>query len=296
MNKNTLFYIYLCYIKAWYIRFFKKKYATEYRNMRTIMKKAHVRTLYLFGIKFMRIYEYEKNRIIFLFGLFPALLITEIDAKTCVYLGCIELWKEKRTGKLQLSDDFAPMEKDLRERQRLFYNIDALKKSQAGAGIPRTAANLLAALMKECDGAYDVIPVRSAIRKTGFFSAFHDARSIVPFLEASGEDGPVRFSAGDILLFPIPDLEGVEAQYHALKFLKKHGVRIYFIVYDLIVLRHPEFFDASLYKEITDWLLYTSEFNGIVAISRASEQEYLCWMRKNVAEIDRKIFTSWFQH
>ncbi len=294
MKKKNFLDIYCHYMAAWYIRFLRKKYDFEYGYIQEKLEKARMRAVYLFGIKVLKIYEYEKNRMFFLFGLLPTLLITDTGAKACMYLGRFELWKERRAGMLQFPDGGFLMERRPPGGRRLFYHIGALKRNPSGTGIPRTAASLLAALLKEHSGLYEVIPVCSRENAPGFCSAFDEVRQTFPFLKVTGEDGPALFSAGDVLFFPIPDVREVESQYHVLKFLKERGVRVCFIAYDVIILRHPEFFTASLYEEMKKWFEHVSEFNGILAISRSAEQDYLRWRQDCGIPPDEKFFTSWF--
>lgn len=294
MRKRTFLDAYCRYLAAWYLRFFRKRYAAEYAYVRSCLEQSRARTMYLFGITVLRVCEYGRNRIVLLFGRFPTLLISDAGTKTCVYLGRAELWKIRRSGTLQLPENPVLMEARSGGRRRLFYDLGPFEKSSAGAGVPRVAGNLLAALLKERDCPYEVVPVRSGENMPGFFRAFDRVRETFPFLNVGGGDGIVRFSAGDVLLYPIPDLGEVETQYQVLKFLKERGVRICFIVHDIIVMRHPEFFDASLHENMGRWLRYVSEFSGILAVSRASEQEFLRWRREHAADGNEDFFTSWF--
>ena len=294
MKKRTFLDIYCRYLAAWYLRCFRKKYAAEYEMVRSALEESRIRTMYLCGVCVLRVCEYGQNRMVFLFGRLPVLLISDAGQKMCVHLGRVELWKIRRTGRIQLPGNPALMESRGGGRPRLFYAVGALEASRAGAGVPRVAGNLLAALLKERNCPYEVVPVRSRENEPGFFRAFGLMREAFPFLNVVGEDGPVRFSAGDVLLCPIPDVREVETQYHVLKFLQERGVRICFIVHDIIVMRHPEFFNAALHDDMERWLRLVSEFSGILAVSRASEQDFLAWQRTHVAGRNPSFFTSWF--
>lgn len=285
---------YCRYLAAWYLPFLRTRYGAEYGRMQASLAEARVRTMYLFGIRLFRLYECGKISVVFLFGMFPTLLFYGTGAKTCVYLGRLELWKIRRGGKLQMPDDAFFMNTRTGGRSRLFYAVGSREKSREGAGVPRVSASLLAALLKMRDCPYEIVPVRSGEDSPGFFTAFDGVRSRFPFLEVTGEDGPALFSEGDVLLFPVPDLRQVESQYHVLKFLQKKGVIVCFVLHDIIVMRHPEFFDAALHEEMRKWLGYVSRFSGMLAVSRASEEDYLLWRKENRMAGGGAFFTSWF--
>lgn len=286
--------VYCRYLAAWYLPFLRTRYASEYGSMRAKLEEARVRTMYLFGIRVLSVYEYGKNRLLFLFGVFPSLLLSGAGTKSCVHLGRIELWKIRRGGKIQLPDEAFFMKARAGGRRRLFYVVETMEKFREGAGIPRVAANLLAALLKERNCPYEVVPVRSEEDVPGFFTAFDAIRRRFPFLDVAGEDGPVLFSEGDVLLFPVPNFGEVESQYHVLKFLREKGVIVCFVVHDIIAVRHPEFFDAPLSGEMRKWLVHVSGFSGILAVSQASEEDYLLWRKENRMVCDEAFFTSWF--
>lgn len=294
MKKRTFLDIYCRYLVAWYLRCFRKKYAAEYEIVRSALEVSRIRTMYLCGLCILRVCEYGQNRMVFLFGRFPTLLISDAGSKACVHLGRAELWKMRRTGRIQLPEHLDVMKSRFGGKPRLFYAVGSLDASRDGAGVPRVAGNLLAALLKEESCPYEVVPVRSGGNEPGFFRAFDLVREAFPFLNVVGEDGPVRFSAGDVLLCPIPDVREVETQYHVLKFLQEKGVRICFIVHDIIVMHHPEFFNAALHDDMERWLRLVSEFSGILAVSRASEQDFLTWQSEHVARRSPNFFTSWF--
>lgn len=293
MKKKKITDIYYRYFISCYVFFLRNAFRQEREYMASIINDSHVETIYLCGVPLMRKYEYENNHMMFLFGIFPLLLTVDTGTKICVYLGKMEVLKIRKTGKLQISEPELLMDYVPRRKKHLYYDIGSLDASRDGAGVPRVAANLLAALIGKDCGDYVPVPVCSKNGHAGFYGAWGYVSNSFPRLKVTGQDTFIRFAPGDILLFPIPNLQEVEAQYHVLTFLREKGIRIFFIIHDIIVIHHPEFFSRPLHSEIRQWLYDISQFSGIVAVSRASEQDYLLW-RKDHCSGSRDFYSSWF--
>ena len=70
------------------------------------------------------------------------------------------------------------------------------------------------------------------------------------------------------------DLSFNNLQKTALQELQKKGVKVFFVVYDLLPITHPEYFPKEAVEKFTDWAEMTSHFDGIFAISQATISSY----------------------
>jgi glycosyltransferase involved in cell wall biosynthesis len=109
-----------------------------------------------------------------------------------------------------------------------------------------------------------------------------------------GEDDHIEFQAGDIFLGLDLQHYVVDAQYRYLQFLNMAGVKIYFVVYDLLPLQLPEFFQDGTKNLHYRWLKTISQFDGAVCISKSVADELQEWVGSNVPERTDKFEIKWF--
>ncbi len=148
-------------------------------------------------------------------------------------------------------------------------------------------------LMSMPDSRYETCPVYTLADQAGYVYA----RSFLERMSGDGEgealDEPVVFRDGDILLSPIPDVREVETHIGALKALQSRGVKILFVVHDLIPLQHPEFCPEGFRNDFARWLPLISRFDGVLTVSAVVADDYRAWRREHVKS-DAPFFVDWF--
>ena len=170
-------------------------------------------------------------------------------------------------------------------RPQLLLDLTELVRHDARSGVQRVTRGLLHALLAAPPAGWDVRPVYDA----GGYYAYtgYGADDI-----ASGSDGlsdesldaalPLRVAAGDMFLGLDLALESVARNQATLASLRAHGVRLVFIVYDLLPVRHPEWFVDGLPHAFVQWLGSVSTLaDGLVAISRATADDLLDWLAEH---------------
>jgi glycosyltransferase involved in cell wall biosynthesis len=84
---------------------------------------------------------------------------------------------------------------------------------------------------------------------------------------------------GDVFLGLDLTLEATVRNRALLDDLRLHGVLLHFVVYDLLPLRHPEWFHAPVAAAFGAWLETIAALaDGLVCISRATADELLDWL------------------
>lgn len=68
-----------------------------------------------------------------------------------------------------------------------------------------------------------------------------------------------------------------EAKY--LSKLRNEGVKVYFVIYDLLPVQFPQYFTPSSDAFHERWLRTLSQFDGVLCISRAVAQDYRVWLK-----------------
>jgi glycosyltransferase involved in cell wall biosynthesis len=162
--------------------------------------------------------------------------------------------------------------------RHIFIDVSELAQKDAKTGIQRVVRATLKNFLEKPLKGWKVEPVY-----TGPSFAYRYARAFMtnyfrlPSLNLP--DDVIEVNTGDIFLgldwapHPIPD------RIHFFRQLHAQGVLIYFVVYDLLPIRHPEWFPPEMYPMFTRWLQAISEVaDGIVCISRSVADQLVQWL------------------
>jgi len=97
------------------------------------------------------------------------------------------------------------------------------------------------------------------------------------------------FVAVDLFLQLTPERRAVYADF------RLRGVRLYFVVYDLLPVLRPEFFPDDVDDYFRNWLLLIAEFaDGAVCISRTVADELTQWLGSARIPRERPMNIGWF--
>ncbi|WP_232291075.1 glycosyltransferase family 4 protein [Burkholderia ubonensis] len=174
-------------------------------------------------------------------------------------------------------------------RHRLFFDVTELAEFDKGTGIQRVTRALLHALRQKTPVDWKVIPVRGDGVKGHFVTATALAeRQLAGNLDPSVEIA-IEPAKGDIFL-------SVDLAYNITPSLRQelvrfraHGVGVYFVVYDLIPLMYPEWFEGTnAWFEGNDYLklfnfwfeCVREESDGMICISDAVRKDVISWLER----------------
>ena len=178
-------------------------------------------------------------------------------------------------------------------QQRIFIDVSELSQRDAKSGIQRVTRSIMRELIDLPPARFSVIPVYSTIDEKGYRYANKFINRLMGS-EQHNEDDYIEFKAGDIFLGLDLQHHVVDAQYKYLQFLQMAGVKIYFVVYDLLPILLPDFFPDGTKYVHDRWLRSIAHFDGAVCISKSVADELQEWMHNNVPEIADKFEIKWF--
>ncbi|WP_413738027.1 glycosyltransferase family 4 protein [Sodalis sp. RH21] len=168
-------------------------------------------------------------------------------------------------------------------QKQLLVDISVLVQHDARTGIQRVVRSVLACMLEQ---GYEGYSVRAVYCQMG--QLFHYANRYVAdnYGADYGDDEPVLFAKGDILL-------GLDLTAHLFPYLntqldhiRKTGAQVYYIVYDLIPLLHPEWTDTNVRAAFPLWIKSLAEHtDGLVCISNSVAQELEQWLQDNAGQI-----------
>lgn len=253
------------------------------------LASCSVQDVYVLGLKLVRLRKFPWETRVEVGGK-PLFRLEHAPYKTCFRLGKLELFKLRRSGSETGMADGPLFLEGRSETRRLFWNIGSLAFRDEVSGVARVARSLLAPLT--AGTLFEVYPVYTSGNCGGYVYA-HDYVQRMTGNADGALDTPVIFRKGDILLSPIPDVREVETHIGALKALQSRGVKILFVVHDLIPLQHPEFCPEGFRNDFARWLPLISRFDGVLTVSAVVADDYRAWRREHVKS-DAPFFVDWF--
>lgn len=168
-------------------------------------------------------------------------------------------------------------------RRQLLVDISALVQSDYKTGIQRVVRSVVLSLLKNPPAGYRVEPVYS----TGMAHPYRYARRFTSGMlggqsadyGATLEDAPIDTGAGDLFL-GLDLASNITTQNEALLLdMRRRGVAMWFVIYDLLPLLRPDVFPYGTQKYYGDYInTLTVVADGIASISRSVSDELAEWL------------------
>ena len=181
-------------------------------------------------------------------------------------------------------------------RQRnLYVDTSDLVQKDLRTGIQRVTRSILGALQSNPPEGYQVFPVYATLTSAGY----RHARQFEQQRTGGNGDQDVKGDVidpqpGDVFL-GLDFVAGiVAAQHQYLTWMRNHGVRVHFLVYDLLPIKLPHAFPAGVEAWHRKWLQDIAEFDGAVCISRAVQADLDKWLQQVKTKRLRAFNTDWF--
>lgn len=170
--------------------------------------------------------------------------------------------------------------------QQLLVDLSVLVKQDDKSGIQRVVRSVLRELQLAPPAGFRVEPVYDA----GGYYAY--ARQFGA--STSDDDTPIQVSAGDIFYGLDLCPNEVPPNAHLLRDLRRHGVQLHFMVYDLLPITHTDMFVAGAKPWFSHWLRTVAELaDGLICISRAVADTLLAWIEQEGITRAGPLQVSW---
>lgn len=162
--------------------------------------------------------------------------------------------------------------------RRLLVDISALVKFDAKSGIQRVVRNILAHLEGLLPELYQIVPIAfmddgRCLHASRFYARFVGLPYDVP------DDVAFVPRPGDVFLGL--DLSAHIVPIHRSKFewMRRLGIPIHFVVYDLLPMRRSECFDPRVVDLFRAWYASVADLaDRVLCISRAVADEFADWL------------------
>ncbi|RXA97768.1 MULTISPECIES: glycosyltransferase [Yersinia] len=185
----------------------------------------------------------------------------------------------------------------LKPKKRIFYDVTATARTSLRTGIERVTRTLVAELIKRNIDDVIILPVyMEKVNDDYILKHAHGfVRELFNKVPDCFNDEPVDFYEGDILFSSDLNCDDVvDANIHGFYLkLKQKGMKICFMVNDILPVTNPEFFPPGSSDNFKEWLkVITSISEKIVFISKSVLNSYENWCDKNNINID-KVILGW---
>ena len=165
-------------------------------------------------------------------------------------------------------------------KKTLFVDLSEIVKGDIRTGIQRVVRNILRGLVENNKGSdgLRIEPIYSTGKGTNYVSA---ARFFSRLFELphTMEEREVEWKRGDIFLGL--DLQPliVPEQKQLLLEMQARGIRVQFIVYDILPLTHREYFSPGVYNHFFRWFETITNFEKLICISETTKKEVGFFLR-----------------
>jgi len=180
-------------------------------------------------------------------------------------------------------------------RNQLLIDISELVQRDVKSGVQRVVRGILLELLSDPPINYRVEAVFATTSEVGY----RYARKFVStaLLDRSVEelnDAPIQTRPGDIFLGLDLQPHVVPYQAEYLKRLQRVGVKVYFVVHDLIPVLWPNTFPVGASELHAKWLRTVVQFDGALCVSRSVAGDLKKWLKLNAPERFSSFKIGWF--
>lgn len=180
--------------------------------------------------------------------------------------------------------------------KQILVDVSSLVLADLRSGVQRVVRSILLEMLLFPPSDYRIEPVYSAGDDQG--ERYKYARRwTMEFLGASPDglvDDWCDVRAGDVFLALDLTYNAPFAQGPLYQQWRELGVRIVFVVYDLLPVRLPQCFPPGAQAAHAAWLALVAQGDGAACISRAVADDLRAWFQEHPAERDKPMDIGWF--
>lgn len=178
--------------------------------------------------------------------------------------------------------------------RQIFVDVSAIVQTDLRTGVERVARSILRCLLLDPPEGYRVEPVYASSTH-GYRYARKFTMSFLECPSADLQEEPIEYQAGDVFLGLDLNQYVVTAQVGQLEDLRNAGVRIFFVVYDLLPIQMPEVFPPGTDEFHNKWLRCICRVSdGVLCISKAVADGLKEWLESFGPERSRPLRIEWF--
>ena len=177
---------------------------------------------------------------------------------------------------------------------QLLVDISELAQADAGTGIQRLVRAILHEWLSNPPDGFRVEPVYASTSAAGYRYARRFTQGFLGCPLDSLHDEPVSYLPGDRFLGLDLNPRNILAQRTYLQAMRQAGVKVQFIVYDLLPIRLPLHFVSGAKEGFSRWLEVVAESDGAICISKAVADDLSEWLDEFGPKRSGPFTIGWF--
>jgi glycosyltransferase involved in cell wall biosynthesis len=182
------------------------------------------------------------------------------------------------------------------QKPQLLLDVTELVHADARTGIQRVTRALLLEITFALGKDWSIEPVYATADQCGFRYARKFMSRLLGIPDDWAEDAPVQVWHGDVFLGLDYSPSIIPTQESTLKNWSARGIRLYFVVHDLLPVTMPEVFPEGSAQHQQRWLETMSLFDGAICVSRHVADELFEWLQVFGKKRERPFCIDWFHH
>ena len=180
-----------------------------------------------------------------------------------------------------------------RSGKTLFVDVSEVARKDINTGVQRVTRSILKRLLERPPSGYTVEPVYGRPDRAGYRYARKFKQAFLKDDGAVAEERRIDVARGDIFLGLDLPHRVVQRNGHYYSHLRNLGVKVYFLVHDLLPIQFPHYFRAGHADEHHSWLSIVSQSDGVVCVSRTVADQYVDWLAQNRVPRLRPLSIGW---
>ena len=175
-----------------------------------------------------------------------------------------------------------------RTEKRMYVDVSILADYDSGSGIQRVVKKILNCLLTNDSHGYEV---RSVINHCGYYT--YEDRFIDKESPLNGQ--AIDIESGDVFLGLDLYVEKNDVLDDYLEYHRFRGLKVYRVVYDLIPVNFPQWFESHFSGLFEDWFRKITQFSdGVICISQTVAREFIDWYQTQTFDSKNKLNIGYF--
>ena len=171
--------------------------------------------------------------------------------------------------------------------KQILIDISSIIKVDLETGIQRVVRSQILALIKNAPFNYRIEPIYMSEKDgvvTYYYARVYTSK-LLNLKNSTLYDEPISVNSGDVFYGLDLCYDEVSKSLNLYKRYKSLGIKISFMIYDILPITHPEFFPYNLKESHTKWLNnITNIADQLISISQSVEDEVRLWIKENKPE------------
>lgn len=182
-------------------------------------------------------------------------------------------------------------------KNTLYVDLSELIQRDSRTGVQRVTRSIFYQLDNLESSLWNVVPIYAVMDQTGYKRANikdNDYGNVE--FRTHAHDDFVEFHNGDVFLGLDLQHDVTIRQQNYLLFLNNIGVKIYFVVHDLLPVQFPHLFWHGMESLHSKWLDTITNYDGVACVSQTTAFQLAEWMSIHKKNVNKHFNIGWFHN